>query len=114
MFGPVSVKQHETLLAVVPIEGIGIGLVMIAILGWQRALDNVVGLLVYAAVVVLLEEFVQHCVRVRCNRPGCRGFMHLEVIRTLKGDWIRYVCDSSLHVTERLVDNTSNASSPFD
>ncbi len=115
MFGPVSVKQHETLLTVVPLAGIVVGVGMIAVMGLERALQNVVGLLIYVGVVVLLYEFVWHAVSVRCNRPGCHGSMHREVKQGQNGIWIRYVCDSKLHVIETLaMDNRDGPKSPLE
>lgn len=115
MFGPVSVKQHERLLTAVPVAGIAIGVGMIAVMGLQRARENIVALLIYVGVVVLLYEFVWHAVSVRCSRPGCPGIMHRQVIQGENGIWIRYVCDSRLHVIETLaMDNRDGPASPLE
>lgn len=111
MFGPVSVDRHETILGIIPVAGTIVGILMIAILGLNNFSGVAIGLVIYAVALLLLYQFVLHFVLVRCNRPGCPGFMHREVIRRSDGTWVRYRCDAALHVTEKWV-STPNEGPP--
>ncbi len=98
MIRPVSAKQHVKILDTLTLGGLIIGILMIAIMGTDVALDNVVGLLIYAAVVVLLHEIVWNFVPVRCGRVGCAGLMRPKRVYMSYGSRLRYVCDTCLHV----------------
>ncbi len=111
MFGPVSADRHDTILGIIPVAGCIVGILIVAILGSSNLSDVVIGLVIYAVAVLLLYQLVCHLVLVRCNRPGCPGFMRREVIRRSDGTWVRYRCDAALHVTEKLV-STPNEGPP--
>ncbi len=103
MFGPVSARQHAAILDMIVFAGFVIGVLMIAIMGLDAAMENVVGLVVYAVSVILLYQIVWHFLPVRCSRPGCEGFMHREPLFRSDGIWLRYVCDSCMRVFEKCV-----------